>query len=150
MNKRLDRLQNQGSARTLRETKQARCHRTVCKFYSSFVELSGYHSLIPDCPWTDIQLLELKVILLKALNKIITQTDYSCWDYKFTHKERPRINGIMMRYMRQAGNPRQFIYVASPPVLCPCFLCHINKPMQGVRKGWKTVCNSNDFHKYAS
>jgi len=36
MNKRLDRLQNQGSARTLRETKQTTCHQTVCKFYSSF------------------------------------------------------------------------------------------------------------------
>jgi len=42
----------------------------------------------------------------------------------------------MMRYMRQVGDPRQFIYVASPPVLCPRFLCHTNEPMQGVRI-WK-------------
>jgi len=35
MNKRLDRLQNQGSAR---ETKQATCHQTVC-LYANFTHL---------------------------------------------------------------------------------------------------------------
>lgn len=51
---------NQGSTRTL-ETKQAsKCMQIL----SSFAELSGYHSLIPDCPRTAIQLLEQKVILL--------------------------------------------------------------------------------------